>query len=72
MMVPPNMGKEYSTSFQNLFRDIARKNKAVLIPFLLEGVGGIEKLNQADGIHPNAEGHRIVAGNLTKIIAPLL
>jgi len=72
MMVPPNMGKEYSTSFQNLFRDIAKKNNAVLVPFLLEGVGGIEKLNQADGIHPNAEGHRIVARNLTKIIAPLL
>jgi acyl-CoA thioesterase I len=72
MMVPPNMGKEYSTSFQNLFKDIAKKNNAVLIPFLLEGVGGIERLNQADGIHPNAEGHRIVAGNLTKIIAPLL
>ena len=72
MMVPPNMGKEYSTSFQNLFQDIAKKNNAVLVPFLLEGVGGIEKLNQADGIHPNAEGHRIVARNLTKIIAPLL
>ncbi len=72
MMVPPNMGKEYATSFQNLFKDIAKKNNAVLIPFLLEGVGGIEKLNQADGIHPNAEGHRIVAGNITKVLMPLL
>ena len=72
MMVPPNMGKEYSTGFQNVFKDVARKNNTVFIPFLLEGVGGIEKLNQADGIHPNVEGHKIVAANLTKILWPLL
>ncbi len=72
MMVPPNMGKEYATSFQNLFKDLAKKNNASLIPFLLENVGGIEKLNQADGIHPNAEGHRIVASNVMKVIKPLL
>lgn len=72
MMVPPNMGKEYSTAFQNLFKEISTKNKAVLIPFLLEGVAGIEKLNQADGIHPNAEGHRIVARNVEKALKPIL
>ncbi len=72
MMVPPNMGKEYASSFQNVFRDLAKKNDAALIPFLLENVGGIEKLNQADGIHPNAEGHRIVASNVIKTIMPLL
>jgi acyl-CoA thioesterase-1 len=72
MMVPPNMGPEYAKGFQAVFRDVAAKNKVTFIPFLLEGVGGIEKLNQADGIHPNAEGHRIVAANLTKIIKPLL
>jgi acyl-CoA thioesterase-1 len=72
MMVPPNMGNEYATGFQNVFKEVAKKNNAVLIPFLLEGVGGIEKLNQADGIHPNVEGHKIVAGNLTKILLPLL
>ncbi len=72
MMVPPNMGKEYSSSFQRLYRELAKKNNAVLIPFLLEGVGGIEKLNQADGIHPNAEGHKIVASNLVKVLSPLL
>lgn len=72
MMVPPNMGKEYTSSFQNVFRDLAKKNKTALIPFLLENVGGIEKLNQADGIHPNAEGHRIVASNVLKTIMPLL
>jgi acyl-CoA thioesterase-1 len=72
MMVPPNMGKEYSASFQNLYKDIAKKNHAVLIPFLLDGVGGIEKLNQADGIHPNVEGHKIVAAHLVRVLSPLI
>lgn len=72
MMVPPNLGKEYADDFKNIYPDLAKKNKATLIPFILEGVGGDEKLNQADGIHPNPEGHRIVAKNITKIIAPLL
>ena len=72
MMVPPNMGNEYSTSFQGIFRDLAKKNNGILIPFLLEGVAGIEKLNQADGIHPNVEGHKIVARNIAQILSPLL
>lgn len=72
MLVPPNMGMEYSTSFQSIFRDLAKKNNGVLIPFLLEGVAGIEKLNQADGIHPNIEGHKIVAANVTRVLSPLL
>jgi len=72
MLVPPNMGPEYAKGFQSVFREVAASNKLVFVPFLLEGVGGIEKLNQADGIHPNAEGHKIVAGNLTKVIKPLL
>jgi phospholipase/lecithinase/hemolysin len=42
------------------------------MPFLLEGVAGNEKLNQADGIHPNIEGHKIVATNITKVLSPLL
>ncbi|MEK6781602.1 MAG: arylesterase [Bacteroidota bacterium] len=72
MMVPPNMGKEYTTEFKKIYPDLAKKNKATLIPFLLEGVGGNEKLNQADGIHPNVEGHKIVAGNISKILKTLL
>ncbi len=72
MMVPPNMGKEYLDSFSGLFTEIARKNNAVLVPFLLDGVAGIEKLNQADGIHPTAEGHIIVGNNLAKVILPLV
>lgn len=72
MMVPPNLGKEYTDQFRNIYPDLARKNKATLVPFLLDGVAGDEKLNLADGIHPNVEGHKIVAGNLIKIISPLL
>ena len=72
MMVPPNMGKEYATEFQKIFPELAKKNKTTLIPFILNGVAGDEKLNQADGIHPTAEGHQIVAGNIIKIIESLL
>jgi acyl-CoA thioesterase-1 len=72
MMVPPNMGPEYSAGFRKLYPDLAKEFNATLMPFLLDGVAGIEGLNQGDGIHPNAEGHRIVADNLAKILAPLI
>lgn len=72
MMVPPNMGKEYTEEFKKIYPDLASKNKATLIPFLLEGVGGIQKLNQPDGIHPNAEGHQIIADKLTPVFLKLL
>ncbi|MBX2963502.1 MAG: arylesterase [Cyclobacteriaceae bacterium] len=72
MMVPPNMGKDYSNQFKEVFPELTKKNKATLIPFLLEGVGGNEKLNLPDGIHPNAEGHKIIANNLMRYITPLL
>jgi acyl-CoA thioesterase-1 len=72
MMVPPNMGNAYTTQFTAIFPELAKTNKATLMPFLLEGVAGNEKLNQADGIHPNIEGHKIVATNVTKVLSPLL
>lgn len=72
MMVPPNMGPEYSSKFQQLFKELAQKNHAVLIPFLLEGVAGHAHLNLPDGIHPNAAGHRIVAQTVIKYLEPLL
>jgi acyl-CoA thioesterase-1 len=72
MMVPPNMGKEYTEEFKKIYPELASKNKATLIPFLLDGVGGIEKLNQPDGIHPNAEGHQKIANNLTPVFTKLL
>lgn len=72
MLVPPNMGREYSSKFRTLFQDLAKKNEAALVPFLLEGVGGNPKLNLPDGIHPTAEGHRIVARNVWQVLKPVL
>lgn len=72
MMVPPNMGPDYTTQFKAVFPNLAKKNKATLIPFILEGVAGEEKLNLPDGIHPNATGHKIVAENIWKVIGPML
>jgi acyl-CoA thioesterase I len=72
MMVPPNMGKEYTDDFKRVYPELAKKNQATLIPFILDGVGGIEKLNQADGIHPNAEGHQIISDKITPVFEKLL
>ncbi|MCS6974220.1 MAG: arylesterase [Cyclobacteriaceae bacterium] len=72
MMVPPNMGPDYSTKFQQLFKELAQQNHAVLIPFLLDGVAGHAHLNLEDGIHPNKAGHQIVAQTVLKYIEPLL
>jgi len=72
MMVPPNMGPEYTSKFKKIFPDLAKKNNATLIPFLLQDVAGNEKLNIEDGIHPNVEGHKIVADNVIKVLQPLL
>ncbi len=72
MMVPPNMGKDYTTKFQTIYPTLAKKNACTLIPFLLKGVGGDEKLNLPDGIHPNPEGHKIVASTVYTSLLPLL
>jgi acyl-CoA thioesterase-1 len=72
MQIPPNMGTTYTREFRGLFKELADKNKAVLIPFLLENVGGIAKLNQPDGIHPTPAGHKIVANTVWKILQPVL
>lgn len=72
MQVPPNMGIRYANGFKSIFPKLAEKNKAELIPFLLEGVGGEPALNQADGIHPNEEGHRKVAEVVWQTLRELL
>ena len=61
-----------TTAFRKLFSELAEKNHAALIPFLLEGVGGKPELNQPDHIHPTAEGHKIVAENVWKVLKPVL
>ncbi|WP_414663954.1 arylesterase [Horticoccus sp. 23ND18S-11] len=72
MQMPSAMGLEFSRSFEQMFPDVAAKNDATLIPFLLEGVGGSVALNQPDRIHPTARGHAIIADQVWKILRPLL
>ncbi len=72
MMIPPNMGREYTTEFRTIFPDLATKNEIQLIPFLLEGVAGNPNLNLEDGIHPTAEGHKIVANNVWGVLKNIL
>lgn len=72
MQVPPSMGQTYVTQFRSIYPELATRNKIALIPFLLEGVGGEVRLNQDDGIHPTAEGARIVAQNVWEVLWPLL
>jgi len=72
MQMPPNMGEEYAAAFQKVFPGLAASNHAALVPFLLEGVGGKRDLNQADQIHPTAEGHQVVADNVWKVLRPVL
>jgi acyl-CoA thioesterase-1 len=68
----PNYGEEYRRRFRALYPELARANGATLVPFLLDGVAGDARLNQADGIHPTAEGQRRVAENVWKVLRPLL
>jgi len=72
MQIPPNLGQSYTTQFRYLFQHLADTDKIYLVPFLLEGVGGVASLNQQDGIHPNVQGHKIVAENIWKVLQPLL
>ncbi len=72
MMIPPNLGPEYTGDFNSIFPELARRNDAALIPFLLDGVGGRPDLNQPDGIHPTEEGHRIVADLVWNYLKPVL
>ena len=72
MEAPPNHGPVYTAEFRQVFRDLAREYHVAFIPFYLEGVAGIGALNQADGIHPNAEGAQIVERTIWKSLEPLL
>jgi acyl-CoA thioesterase I len=72
MEAAPNLGPRYAAQFRALFRDLAARERLVLIPFLLRGVGGVDSLNQADGIHPTAAGDRIVAETVWRVLEPLV
>ena len=68
----PNYGEDYRRRFRGIYPGLAKTNGAVLIPFLLDGVAGVPSLNQPDGIHPTAEGHRRLAETVWKALRPLL
>lgn len=70
MEAPPNMGVKYTSGFRAMFPALARKHGATLVPFLLDSVAGSLDLNQGDGIHPNAEGEKIVARNVFRALWP--
>ncbi len=72
MQTFPNMGPQYVKEFKAIFPRVAKEEKVDLLPFLLTGVAGIRKLNQNDGIHPTAAGHRIVAKNVIPYLERLL
>jgi acyl-CoA thioesterase-1 len=72
MMVPPNMGNIYAYSFKAIFPELAAKNKMALVPFLLKDVAGNPSLNQKDGIHPTAEGAKIVGQNVWDVLQDVL
>jgi acyl-CoA thioesterase-1 len=55
-----------------MFAELAKKNKTALIPFVLEGVGGMGNLNLSDAIHPTPEGHKLVAANVWKVLEPVM
>jgi len=72
MEAPPNLGPLYTAAFHQVFSSVAESEEALLIPFILDSVAGVPSLNQSDGIHPTAEGHRIMARHVWSVLAPLL
>lgn len=72
MQIPPNMGEDYTNEFKEMYPSLAQRNNIRLIPFLLEGVAGNPALNLADGIHPTAEGQKIVTENVWEILKPIV
>ncbi len=72
MLAPPTMGQQYSQDFTMAFPDLANENKVEFLPFLLENIAMKKELNQADSIHPNAEGEKIMTDNIYKALRPML
>ena len=73
MEIPPNMGPEYTAEFRNIYPEIAREYPDMIyIPFLLKGVAGDRDLNLPDGIHPTAEGHRIITTTIWPYLKPII
>ncbi len=72
MKLPPNYGKEYLSEFERIYPELAARYRLPLIPFFLEGVAASHTLNQADGIHPTAQGYRMIVETMLRTIGPVL
>jgi acyl-CoA thioesterase-1 len=72
MRALPNLGRAYVERFVAIYPELAAKNQVRLIPFILHGVGGVDSLNQADGIHPTPRGQEVVAQNVWSVLEPAL
>ena len=72
MEAPPNFGTDYAHRFRGVFERLAAEFEVVFVPFLLEGVAGVAALNQADGIHPNADGAERVAAHIWSTLEPMV
>ena len=72
MQVPPNLGPIFQEEFREVFPSVADEMDTELIPFLLEGVGGVTELNQSDGIHPNTAGQQRLADTVWRVLEPVL
>ena len=72
MLAPPNLGRSYTEGFKQIYSGVAKEEHVTLVPFFLDGVAGRPELNQADGVHPNAAGARIVAENVWRVLKPVI
>jgi acyl-CoA thioesterase-1 len=72
MQMPPNLGESYASEFRSIFPEVAREQKTALIPFLLEGVGGVPEMNLPDLIHPTPLGHEVIASNVWVVLEPVM
>lgn len=72
ILMPPNYGKEYTTQFEKMYKEIAKEEKLPFLPFLLEGVAGVPSLNLPDGIHPNQKGHEVIGKKVAQFVEKLL
>lgn len=72
LQIPPNYGRDYANKFKDVFVTLSKSYQVELIPFILEGVAGIPKYNLPDGIHPNADGYKIVSETVYKYLEPML
>ncbi|MEE2731525.1 MAG: arylesterase [Pseudomonadota bacterium] len=70
--IPPNYGNKYRSRFEQIYVDLSERNGVPLLPFLLEGVGGVEDLMQADRIHPNTQAQPLIAANVWQFLEPVL